>query len=92
VPKPTAATDWSDAYGLRKVISNGEAGDDIWPSASGQRRVKDAGLVHFENTAEVSVLQTIPDTKQRWDRDYPRTDVTQPSESGPAVKRLRGSN
>src|SRR5215469_204217 len=50
MPKPTASTEWSDAYGLRKVIENGEAGDDIWPHK--QRRVTNAGLVQRDNAAD----------------------------------------
>jgi len=87
MPKPTAPTGWSDAFGLRRVISNGEAGDDGWPHK--QRRVTNAGLVYHENDAEVGVMSNLPNTRQRWDADYPGPGVTGPAQDGPAVAALR---
>ena len=68
-------------------LSNGKVGELLWPHE--QRRVTDAGLVNVETDADVTVLETIPDTKQRWDKNYPGPGVTGPAESGPAVKRLQ---
>jgi len=39
MPKPTAPTEWSDAYGLRKVISNGEAGTTAGRISNGESQM-----------------------------------------------------
>ena len=84
------SNEWSDPSGLRRVISNGEAGNDNWPSASEQRRPKNTGIVNYETDADVTVLSSIPDTKQHWDKDYPGVGITGPAQDGPAVAQLRG--
>lgn len=79
--------------GLRRVIANGKAGAELWPHD--QRRVKDVGLVHYDTDADVTVQDTIPDTKQRWDGNYPGPGIVGRPEDGPAVKELqrrRGEN
>lgn len=86
-----APTEWSDASGMRRIISQGKQGDSLWPDASEQRKVKDGGIVEVEPpfTGTVSVVEGIPDTKQRWDKDYPGVGITGPAEDGPAVAGVR---
>lgn len=85
-----APTENSDASGMRRIIANGEAGDRNWPDASDQRKVRDGGIVEVDPpfTGTVSVVESLPDTKQRWDKNYPGVGITGPAEKGPAVKAM----
>ena len=74
-----------DDYGLRRVIANGKAGAELWPHDS--RRVPNTGLVQRETDADVTMVETIPNTHQRWDKDYPGPGLFGPAAKGPAVRR-----
>ena len=71
--------------GLQRVIRNGKAGDALWPHD--QRHVTNTGIVHYEADVDVTVVSTIPDTHQRWDKNYPGPGFTSPSEPGASSPR-----
>jgi len=52
------------------------------------QRVTNTGLVNVDTNADVSAVETIPDTKQRWDKNYSGPGVTGPAAKGPAVQGL----
>lgn len=83
-------TEWSDASGMRRLIAYGKQGDDSWPSAADQRKVKDGGIVEVDPpfTGTVSELSSLPDTKQRWDNNPSSYGVEIHAEPGPALRSL----
>ena len=90
MPNNWRPTEWSDPSGLRRVMSNGEAGNDNWPSASDQRKVKDGGIVNFSADADVTTLESIPmSNHQPWDDNFPGPGFVGPAQDGPAVAQLR---
>lgn len=44
--------------------------------------------MNHDTDADVTVLETIPNTHQRWDKDYPGPGLFSPAEDGPAVQEL----
>jgi len=46
-------------------------------------------VVYHDTDADLSVVETIPQTHARWDKNYPAPGVFGPAKPGPAVERLQ---
>ena len=90
--RPTAD---SNPYALRNILRHGDGTERTefplqreWDTGSDNPR-GGFGVVYHNTDADVSVIDNIPNTKARWDKNYPGPGVTGPAESGPAMKRLQ---